>query len=126
MWRTLSENSQSKRTEILHNIDDISNTASLTIGDWKIVKGLYSILKYNFNKHIIMYFTGSTYGDDWNHWYGPSGEDENYNISLILHSKTANAIKNISTLTSDIIDSIRYALIFTFTIRCLRLIRFQE
>lgn len=43
MWKALSENKTSNRTEILHNIDDIYGNAALTVGTWKIVKGLYFV-----------------------------------------------------------------------------------
>lgn len=43
MWEALSENKPSQRTEILHNIDDIYGNAALTVGEWKILKGLLGL-----------------------------------------------------------------------------------
>lgn len=39
MWSALSEDKKSDRTEILHNIDDLYGSASLTVGEWKVHKG---------------------------------------------------------------------------------------
>lgn len=44
LWQALSEDSSSNRTEILHNIDDIYGNAALTVGEWKIVKGIVNLL----------------------------------------------------------------------------------
>lgn len=39
VWETLSDDTKSNRTEILHNIDDIYGSASLTVDKWKVHKG---------------------------------------------------------------------------------------
>lgn len=39
MWQALSEDAESPRTTVLHNIDDIYGAAAITIGDWKLVQG---------------------------------------------------------------------------------------
>lgn len=41
LWKGLVEDHVSNRTEILHNIDDIWESASVTVGDWKLHKGIY-------------------------------------------------------------------------------------
>lgn len=41
MWKALSEDLTSERTDVLHNIDDIYGNAALTVGEWKIVKGKF-------------------------------------------------------------------------------------
>nr|CAD7428336.1 unnamed protein product [Timema monikensis] len=38
-WESLSKDSPSNRTQVLHNIDDVYGNAALTVDDWKIVKG---------------------------------------------------------------------------------------
>lgn len=50
VWNALSENEPSDRSEILHNIDDIYGSASLTVENWKIHKG-------------------TTYNGMWDNWY---------------------------------------------------------
>ena len=42
LWDSLSDNTSSPRTEILHNIDDIYGNSALTVGPWKLLQGLYS------------------------------------------------------------------------------------
>ncbi|MCP6508622.1 hypothetical protein NL478_28050, partial [Klebsiella pneumoniae] len=37
MWESLSENKESRRTLVLHNIDDTDGTAALRKDQWKIV-----------------------------------------------------------------------------------------
>lgn len=39
LWSALSDDMKSDRNEILHNIDDIYGSASLTMGEWKVHKG---------------------------------------------------------------------------------------
>lgn len=49
MWEMLSKDKESNRKEILHNIDDIYGSASLTSGIWKIHKGKTLALNMNAN-----------------------------------------------------------------------------
>ncbi|XP_018576345.1 arylsulfatase B [Anoplophora glabripennis] len=81
VWKALSEDSKSSRTEILHNIDDIYGNAALTVGSWKIVKG-------------------TTYSGSWDSWYGPSGRNYNYNISSLQASPAGVALKSLGKLAS--------------------------
>ena len=39
LWRELSENSGSKRIEVLHNIDDVWGSSALMVNKWKVVVG---------------------------------------------------------------------------------------
>ena len=39
MWSALSEDLESPRNLMLHNIDESRNIASVRVGDWKLVKG---------------------------------------------------------------------------------------
>lgn len=56
LWSALSEDTKSDRNEILHNIDDIYGSASMTMGEWKVHKGT------NY-KGFIYYIL-------WKIWYG--------------------------------------------------------
>ncbi|XP_044255571.1 arylsulfatase J isoform X1 [Tribolium madens] len=77
LWEPLSQNKNSPRSDILHNIDDIYGNAALTVGAWKLVKG-------------------TTYNGAWDGWYGPSGRDYTYNVSLVVNSPTGVALKSIN------------------------------
>lgn len=50
IWDALSDNGKSDRNEILHNIDDIYGSASLTVDNWKLHKG-------------------TNYNGNWDNWY---------------------------------------------------------
>ena len=50
MWKSLSENMQSPRNLMLHNIDESRNIAALRVGDWKMVKG-------NFHRVFCCFWT---------------------------------------------------------------------
>lgn len=39
MWNALSEDTESPRKMVLHNIDDIFGLSGITYGDWKFVQG---------------------------------------------------------------------------------------
>lgn len=39
LWNALSEDTESPRANVLHNIDDILGVSSITVGDWKLIQG---------------------------------------------------------------------------------------
>lgn len=39
LWYALSEDTESPRKMVLHNIDDIFGVAGITYGDWKYIQG---------------------------------------------------------------------------------------
>ena len=39
LWSSLSDDQDSPRSLMLHNIDESRNIAALRVGDWKMVKG---------------------------------------------------------------------------------------
>ena len=84
MWDALSNNTQSERTEILHNIDDIWGSAALTINSWKVLKG-------------------TNYKGQWDDWYGPSGDRNinTYNLTAIHRCEAGLALTNLNSLPSD-------------------------
>ncbi|CRL00636.1 CLUMA_CG013896, isoform A [Clunio marinus] len=81
MWDVLSENLQSPRSEILHNIDNIWGSSAITIDKWKLV-------------------VGTNYNGQWDGWYGPEGDRNvsSYFINDLLTCKTARALKSIQML----------------------------
>ncbi|CAB3235666.1 unnamed protein product [Arctia plantaginis] len=81
LWDALSQNKESGRTSIVHNIDDIWGSAAITVGKWKILKG-------------------TNYGGDWDGWYGPSGREGAYNLDLVLMSEAGVAISDMGMMPS--------------------------
>ncbi|XP_078047893.1 arylsulfatase B [Augochlora pura] len=73
MWESLRDNTKGPRTKVLHNIDDIYGNAAMTVGKWKLVKG-------------------TTYGGQWDGWYGPSGRDIVYDVGGVMGSVAARAL----------------------------------
>merc|ERR1712173_578413 len=68
---------ESPRNSMLHNIDESRNISALRVGDWKMVKG-------------------TTYGGQWDSWYGPDGrKDQPYNFEILYNSPTAKSLKKI-------------------------------
>lgn len=81
MWEALRDGTQSPRTEVLHNIDDIYGNAALTVGEWKVLKG-------------------TNYNGDWDGWYGPSGDRNfnTYNVTRLIGSPAAVAISQLGRM----------------------------
>lgn len=87
-WEVLQKDVPTRRTKVLHNIDDIYGNAALTIDKWKYVEG-------------------STYNGQWDGWYGPSGREKTfrYNVGQVLGSRAHRAVSTISNRVSP--DHIR-------------------
>lgn len=83
MWQALSEDTKSERTELLHNIDDIYGSASLTVDNWKLHKG-------------------TNYKGLWDHWYGPAGSRAStaYNTNVVTHCTAGQALNQFHLLPS--------------------------
>lgn len=83
VWQALSEDTKSDRTEVLHNIDDIYGSASLTVGEWKIHKG-------------------TNYNGAWDSWYGPAGirTATSYNVNAVIQSPAGQALNRMNLLPS--------------------------
>lgn len=83
LWPALSDDTQSDRNEILHNIDDIYGSASLTMGEWKVHKG-------------------TNYNGAWDKWYGPAGirTPSAYNANAVTQSAAGQAISQLNLLPS--------------------------
>ncbi|XP_047110645.1 arylsulfatase B-like [Schistocerca piceifrons] len=84
VWESLSDDTPSNRTQVLHNIDDIYGNAALTDGDWKLVKG-------------------TTYDGAWDGWYGPSGRENApaaYDVGQVLGSKAGRVLYRGGYLTT--------------------------
>ena len=78
MWESLMEDTPSPRDVLVHNIDDIWQTGSITVGEWKVIKG------------------ASPYQGKWDEWYGPSGRDYRYDINKVFQSSAGKAFKKLN------------------------------
>ncbi|KAF5270105.1 hypothetical protein FQA39_LY08517 [Lamprigera yunnana] len=89
LWSSLSEDTNSPRREILHNIDEIYGNSALTMGQWKLLNG-------------------TTYNGIWDRWYGPSGRSDYYNTTYILNCPASNCLKKVhESLDSRTVEKMR-------------------
>lgn len=88
LWPSLTRNTPSLRKEILHNIDDIWGSASLTVGEWKLLKG-------------------TNYNGFWDKWYGPAGnrQPSAYSVDALHQCAAGKAINKLNMIPSN--DKIR-------------------
>ncbi|CAK1578853.1 unnamed protein product [Parnassius mnemosyne] len=90
-WMALSEDLVSERKSIVHNIDDIFGSASITVEQWKLHKG-------------------TNYNGVWDDWYGPSGREGSYDVDLVLTGYAGRAINKLGLIPPvDKIFSLREA-----------------
>ena len=69
-WETLSMNNESRRTEILLNIDPIAKSEGIRMGDMKLIKGVDYV--------------------GWDKWYPPEGVQQPGRYSAEFHEKYTN------------------------------------
>ncbi|XP_047988988.1 arylsulfatase J-like isoform X4 [Leguminivora glycinivorella] len=69
LWNELSKDQPSKRTSVLHNIDDKEGSA-ITMDNWKLHKG-------------------TSYKGAWDSWYGPAGRNGSYDLDAVYQGKVA-------------------------------------
>ncbi|XP_052862949.1 arylsulfatase B [Anopheles cruzii] len=81
VWKELNNGNPTNRIEVLHNIDDIWQSAALAVGNWKIVKGTH-------------------YNRTWDGWYGPSGtrEEKAYALDAIIRGRTGRVLAELKML----------------------------
>jgi len=78
-WDSLLNGTPSKRTSLLHNIDDRLGYAGVRLGNYKLTNG--KILNTKFTKTHLnfkikpFYKQGTTYGGKYDVWFGPKGLD---------------------------------------------------
>lgn len=61
LWNALSEDTESPRANVLHNIDDIYGVSAITVGDWKLIRGkrrreeilFYNNLNWNRTHRLV-------------------------------------------------------------------------
>ncbi|XP_067209079.1 arylsulfatase B-like isoform X2 [Linepithema humile] len=89
LWNALSEDTESPRTNVLHNIDDIYGVSAITVGDWKLIQG-------------------STYNGIWDGWYGPSGREWVYDVSGVISSAAGRAVASVGLgVTAEVVRMLR-------------------
>ena len=89
LWKELSQqtSSDSKRKEILHNIDNTWGSSAVMVNEWKLI-------------------VGTNYNGDWDDWYGPAGnrDPSSYLVKDLLTCKAAKAIDRLNMMpTPDVI-----------------------
>nr|CAH7753973.1 unnamed protein product [Callosobruchus chinensis] len=91
MWKSITEDVKSERTEILHNIDDMFGNAALTSDGWKVTKG-------------------ATYDGMWDYWYGPDGRNYTYNSTSVENSPAGQVLKALNmSASTETINELRKA-----------------
>ncbi|XP_053973786.1 arylsulfatase B [Hylaeus volcanicus] len=89
LWNALNRDSDSPRTTVLHNIDDIFGVSGITIDDWKLIQG-------------------STYNGQWDGWYGPSGRELVYDVGGVIGSASGRAVVSVGLpLSAESIRTVR-------------------
>ncbi|XP_032663859.1 arylsulfatase B isoform X1 [Odontomachus brunneus] len=89
LWNALSDDTDSPRDSVLHNIDDIYGVSAITVGDWKLIQG-------------------STYNGVWDGWYGPSGREWVYDVGGVINSEAGRAIASIGLgITAEKVRTLR-------------------
>ncbi|XP_041973340.1 calnexin-like [Aricia agestis] len=78
-WAALSRDCESRRTTLVHNIDDEFASAAITVGKWKLHKG-------------------TNYNGNWDGWYGPSGREGAYDVASLATSPAGQAITQLGLL----------------------------
>lgn len=90
MWDALRTDTATDRREDLHNIDELYGNAALTVDNWKLL-------------------AGTTYQGVWDKWYGPAGDREPgmYNITAVLSSPAAQALRALGAMPTDDVIAVR-------------------
>ncbi|CAK1544758.1 unnamed protein product [Leptosia nina] len=81
-WGALSQDLKSQRTSVVHNIDNIFGSASITVDQWKL-------------------HNGTNYHGAWDFWYGPSGREGSYDVNAVLSSAAGRAIAELGMMPTE-------------------------
>ncbi|CAG9797683.1 unnamed protein product [Chironomus riparius] len=83
LWDELSQQTtaDSKRKEVLHNIDNIWGSSAVMVNEWKLI-------------------VGTNYNGQWDSWYGPAGNRDplSYPVKDLLTCKAGRALERISMM----------------------------
>lgn len=83
LWDELSQqtSADSKRKEVLHNIDNIWGSSAVMVNEWKLI-------------------VGTNYNGQWDSWYGPAGNRDplSYPVEALLTCKAGRALDRINMM----------------------------
>lgn len=96
VWDTLTQDLSSPRKEFLVNIDPVTNSGAVRVGDWKLI------------------FNPQSYGHHWDGWFGPSGRNEtapetdlDVILKQVLNSRVAKSVTALNPKAYENMTSLR-------------------
>ncbi|XP_071545951.1 arylsulfatase B isoform X6 [Panulirus ornatus] len=96
VWDTLTQDLSSPRKEFLVNIDPVTNSGAVRVGDWKLI------------------FNPQSFGHHWDGWFGPSGRNEtapetdlDVILKQVLNSRVAKSVTALNPKVYENMTSLR-------------------